>query len=268
MFNYSRSFLLIFPLALVVILFALSSNEVQGQCYFMNCSTGFKVRTEWGCLSDEQTGKKCRLANEEAAYFENDGFKCRCRIGENGILMSNEKDTGFPIPVTTTTLVPPSTEKTTTVTTTTTTTTTVRTTTTTTVPKHVCKQKMESAENSTVFGDQCPAEENFCYFLNCTSGTSPNKTLIEWGCMQNLTSEICVQKLGKLGFSLDKDSCYCHVGRENQNITFLQKKMTLSDFQPAFSFAHRNISHFKAVVIAILLVSFASAIAHAMLAGV
>uniref|UniRef100_A0A183BNS1 Uncharacterized protein n=1 Tax=Globodera pallida TaxID=36090 RepID=A0A183BNS1_GLOPA len=67
---------------------------------------------------------------------------------------------------------------------------------------------------------------------------------------------------------LDKDSCYCHVGRENQNITFLQKKMSLSDFHPASSFAHRKISQFKTLVIAILLVSLFSAIAHAMVAGV
>uniref|UniRef100_A0A183BKZ5 SAM domain-containing protein n=1 Tax=Globodera pallida TaxID=36090 RepID=A0A183BKZ5_GLOPA len=116
---------------------------VEDRCYFLNCSDGHQIRSEWGCVSDFDDGD---LSNCESYpnYFEDNGFKCACQIGEKDKDMSN-RDMAIPFTTTTTT---------------------------TTATPHLCIQATiegpESTENKTLSEEQCKAGEMLCFFYNCT----------------------------------------------------------------------------------------------------
>uniref|UniRef100_A0A183CHT0 EGF-like domain-containing protein n=1 Tax=Globodera pallida TaxID=36090 RepID=A0A183CHT0_GLOPA len=66
-----------------------NSNSLQ-QCYFLNCSSGDRIHTVWGCAVDAKAVQKC-----SGLAFESDGYKCQCLVGKEGVEMSNEHMTNL-----------------------------------------------------------------------------------------------------------------------------------------------------------------------------
>ncbi|KAI3419751.1 hypothetical protein GPALN_004182 [Globodera pallida] len=108
MFRHSRSFHVIFTLAVIV--FGMPIYNVHG----FQCKRAFKdeskaeteilelgvlrrvifgsyqTRTEWNCAFDAKAVQKC-----SGSVFETDGFKCQCLVGKEGVEMSNENMTNL-----------------------------------------------------------------------------------------------------------------------------------------------------------------------------
>uniref|UniRef100_A0A914GRE8 Uncharacterized protein n=1 Tax=Globodera rostochiensis TaxID=31243 RepID=A0A914GRE8_GLORO len=173
-----------------------SSDQLCGQsqryCYVLNCSTAVEggnqpeIMTEWGCTdslyktADFRQGKGRQLGEAYSVGPIPNNSVCRSYVG-----ISSNVGIMLPILISTSN----STNST-----------------------FKCKRSRATSDGVTDDHEECPAGENVCYALFCSS-------MKEWGCTSTEATK-CQQKIAEFNLNSNKkEECHCYFGSPDRLLT-------------------------------------------------